>query len=185
MASVGALRLRLRRRLPLALGLKKMRTVISGSKETFAIECVDQDPIKGLGNIYFWLAGVRLGNDLFPFELPSYFHGALAELGRIPQSDELVEIDADAYADLVDWLYDETTCPISNTLNEAALRKAVDQSIWRDYYASDRILLGIANGHGQQVIHGCQEGAPSVTARTETDAFQTHMREIATQLGMK
>ena len=56
-----------------SLGLMKMRTAISGSKEEFAIECVVQDHIKGLGNIYFWLAGVRFGNDLFPFELPAYF----------------------------------------------------------------------------------------------------------------
>ena len=161
-----------------------MRTVISGSKEIFAIECVVQDPLKGLGNIYFWLAGVMLGNDLFPFDLSNYFHGALAELGRIPKSDELVRVDADLYADLVDWLYDETACPISNTPNEAALRKAVDHSIWRDYYASDRLLLGIANGCGQQVIHGCQQGAPSVSVRTESDAFQNRMREVAEQLGL-
>jgi len=161
-----------------------MRTVISGSKEKFAIECVVQDSIKGLGNIYFWLAGVRLGNSLFPFELPNYFYGALSELSRIPQSDELIGIDADAYADLVDWLYDETTCPLPNMPNEAALREAVDRSIWRDYYASDRILLGIANGCGQQVIHGCQQGAPNISVRTEANAFQNHMREVASQLGM-
>lgn len=153
----------------------------SGSKERLAIQCVVLDQQKGLGNVYFWVGGHRFGTHAFPFELETYFYIAIDALGRLPLIPAASSLSSSEYLELVDWLYDQVgPAPHVSFSSKDEAERAVDATIWRDYYAADSALIGIIGVQGGQVVHAIN-GARTLfcSARVPHRSFQYHMRAVA------
>lgn len=155
-------------------------TLLCGEQHLLAIQCDVSDVEKRLGNIYFWVSGKQFGNDLFSFDLDNYFHRISEDLERIPNFDRIAGLSAHEYELLVDCLYDDFTPQDCKCFRDLAKAEGmIDATIWRDYFAADHILLGIADGSENQAIHAIdQEANVYASIVVEPRSFQRCMQNI-------
>ena len=127
---------------------------------------------------------MRFGVDQFEFELDTYFWHALSALERIPTLQPALTITAPQFESLVDWVYDDAddgvTIPCAGFADVQDAKDLIEQMIWRDYYAADRSLIGIANGSSKQVVHAVDSrNRRYATALVERHSFELQVKWLA------